>query len=108
MSHLPMLFSALGDPTRFAIVERLMNEGELSVSDIREGQSISAPAISRHLKVLAGSGIVSRRSQAQQRLYSVRPQAIGTISAWTMGHREFWEARLNLLEAALMKEIDRK
>lgn len=108
MSRLPTLFSALSDPTRFAIVERLMKDGELAVSDILKGQEISPPAISRHLKVLVKSGVIDRRVSAQQRLYSVRPQAIETISAWTISHKEFWQASLDRLEAALMKEITRK
>ena len=108
MSQLPNYFSALSDPTRFAIVERLIKDGELPVSDLLEGQTISAPAVSRHLKVLVNAGIVARRASAQQRLYSVRPQAIETISAWTMSHKEFWQASFDRLEAALMKEISRK
>ena len=50
MSNLINTFAALGDDTRFAIVERLLKEGELSAGDIQEGTSISAPAVSRHLK----------------------------------------------------------
>lgn len=108
MAQLTGLFSALSDPTRFAIVERLMAEGEMPVSDLLEGQKISAPAVSRHLKVLVKSGLVTRRASAQQRFYSVRPQAIETISAWTMSHKAFWQASLNRLEMALTQEMSRK
>ncbi|MCB1421483.1 MAG: winged helix-turn-helix transcriptional regulator [Nitratireductor sp.] len=108
MQQLVTTFSALGDPVRFAIVERLLGEGELSAGDIQSGEAISPPAISRHLKVLRRAGIVEQRIEKQRRLYSVRPEAVQAISAWTMSHREFWEASLNRLEAALMKETKRK
>lgn len=108
MSSLTSTFAALGEETRFAIVERLLREGELSAGDLSQGASISAPAFSRHLKVLRKAGIVEQRVEKQRRMYSVRPQAVESISAWTMSHREFWEASLNRLEAALMKEMARK
>ena len=108
MSSLPDTFAALGDSTRFAIVERLLNEGELSAGSLQEGTPISPPAISRHLKVLRQAGIVDRRIDGQRRLYSVRPQAMEAISTWTISHREFWEASLKRLEAALMREMGRK
>lgn len=108
MSELPRLFSALSDPTRFAIVERLMADGEMPVAQLSAGSTISAPAFSRHLKVLTDAGVLNRRTRAQQRLYSVRPEAIQSISAWTMSHREFWEGSLARLEAALAKEMSRK
>lgn len=104
MPNLPTTFAALGDPTRFAIVERLLTEGELSAGAINEGVPISPPAVSRHLKVLREAGVIDQRIDAQRRLYAVRPEAVQTISAWTMSHREFWQASLDRLEAALMKE----
>ncbi len=108
MTNLPQIFSALSDPTRFGIVERLLSDGELPVSQLRSGSSISAPAMSRHLNVLTEAGIVTRRAQAQQRFYSVRPEAIGAISAWTLDHRAFWEASLDQLEAELILEMKDK
>lgn len=108
MSTLPNVFAALGDPTRFAIVERLLTQGALNAGDLQRGTDISAPAISRHLKVLHNAGILDRQVRKQQRIYSVRPEAVQTISAWTISHRDFWEASLNRLEKALMQEINRK
>ena len=85
-----------------------MTDGELPVSELRQNSPISAPAMSRHLKVLTDAGILVRRAKAQQRLYSVRPEAIQTIGAWTMSHRDFWEASMTRLETALIQEMSRK
>ena len=108
MTQLTQTFAALSDPTRFAIVERLLAEGEKSARELREIADISAPAISRHLKVLRKAGVIHQRTAAQRRLYSASPEAIQGISAWTMGHRDFWEGSLNRLHAALVKEKNRK
>ncbi len=104
MSALPAIFAALSDPYRFEIVERLMEEGELSAGEIGDAFDISAPAISRHLSVLHEAGLVERRAQRQQRIYSVKPGAIRKVSDWTLDHRAFWEASLDRLEAALRED----
>jgi DNA-binding transcriptional ArsR family regulator len=108
MSELPLIFAALSEPTRFAIVERLMAEGELPAGAFLDDFDISAPAISRHLNVLSNAGLVTKRVNRQQRLYSARPETIGVVSAWAMGHREFWENSLKRLELALQQEMERK
>ncbi len=108
MSDLSTTFSALGDPTRFAIVERLLNEGELHAGALQEGVNFSAPALSRLMKVLRNAGLVDQRIDKQKRIYSVRPQAVQAISSWTASHREFWQNSLDRLELALMQEKNRK
>ena len=108
MSDLSATFAALGDATRFAIVERLLNEGELSAGRLQEGMVISPPAVSRHLKVLRSAGIVHQRIDRQRRMYSVRPQAVQSIGAWTMSHRDYWKSSLDRLEHALLQESKRK
>lgn len=108
MLQLSPLFAALGDATRFAIVERLLREGELSAGELQRGTELSAPSVSRHLKVLGEAGLVSRRVDRQSRIYAVRPEAIEQVCAWTMSHREFWEASLLRLERAMMQEMRRK
>jgi DNA-binding transcriptional ArsR family regulator len=97
-------FATLGDPTRFAIVERLLNDGELSAGDLQDQADISAPAISRHLKLLRNAGIIQQRVDAQRRMYSVRPETVQAIHAWTMSYRDFWNDSLDKLEASLLKE----
>lgn len=108
MPDLSTLFAALGDPTRFAIVERLLTEGEQPAGELLDASPISAPAISRHLKVLRQAGIVEQRIDRQRRIYSVRPEAVQSIGAWTMSHRQFWQTSLDRLELALQQESDRK
>ncbi len=108
MNDLPSTFAALGDATRFAIVERLLSEGELSAGQLQDGLAISPPAVSRHLKVLRQSGLVNRRIDKQRRIYSARPEAVQSIGAWTMSHREFWTKSLDRLELALKQESSRK
>ncbi len=105
MNQLSPIFAALGDPTRFAIVDRLLQDGELSAGEIAEIAPISPPAFSRHLKVLREAGLVEQRTDRQRRLYSVRPEAVRQISAWTINHREFWETSLGRLEQVLNKEM---
>ena len=94
-------FAALGDATRFAIVEKLLKEGELPAGNLQDVGTISPPAISRHLKVLREAGIIEQRIDKQRRMYSVRPQAVQAIGEWAMTYREFWQASLDRLEAAL-------
>lgn len=101
MSALNTSFAALGDPTRFAIVERLLREGETPAGALQDVGAISAPAISRHLKVLREAGIVAQRIDKQRRLYSVRPEAIKAINDWAMSYRTFWQGSLDRLERAL-------
>jgi DNA-binding transcriptional ArsR family regulator len=105
---LPAIFAALSDATRFAIVERLLLEGELSAGDLQRGTALSGPSVSRHLKVLNDAGLVTRRSERQSRIYAVRPEAIEGVAAWAMSHREFWEASLTRLERAMMQEMNRR
>lgn len=101
---LQQTFSALGDPIRFAIVSRLLDEGELSAGDLQTDAKISAPAFSRHLKVLRTAGVIDQRVDAQRRLYTVRKEAVETIYTWTLNYKEFWESSMNRLEAALLKD----
>lgn len=104
MSELPAVFAALGDATRFAIVEKLMSEGELAVGDLLEVGGISPPAISRHLKVLRTAGIVERRIDQQRRLYSIKPETVQSIEDWTLHYRKFWQQSLDRLETLLAQE----
>jgi DNA-binding transcriptional ArsR family regulator len=98
-SPLDGLFGALADPTRRAIVERLLAKGELSVGDIAAPFAMSTPAISRHLKVLEEAGIVERRIEKQWRFIRVNPTALRPVESWIERQRQFWNGALDRLEA---------
>lgn len=104
MPTLPETFAALGDPTRFAIVERLLRDGELSAGTLHNVADLSAPAMSRHLKVLRQAGVIRQRIDKQRRLYAIEPAALKAINDWAMSYPQFWERSLDRLDAALKKD----
>jgi DNA-binding transcriptional ArsR family regulator len=103
MPELSSLFGALADPTRLAIVERLLREGERSVSEIAKPLPHSLPAISRHIRVLEEAGVLERRVDRQWRRYRVRPQAMRDLDEWMSFYRSFWTASLDRLERSFEK-----
>lgn len=90
-NDLPAVFAALADDTRFAIVNRLLRDGELPVGAIAAPFSVTPPAISRHLRVLESAGLVERRIDRQRRMIRVKPEALDSISAW-LGEQSTAEA----------------
>ncbi len=101
MTDLPDTFAALADETRLAILERLLARGACTAGELGEVAPISAPAISRHLKVLRQAGVITQRVDGPKRIYSANPAALQAISDWTLSHRAFWESSLDRLERAL-------
>lgn len=97
--QLDHVFAALADPTRRAIVERLLAAGELSVSDVAAPFEISAPAITRHLQVLERAGLVERRIERQWRYVRVRTDALERVESWLSRQRRYWTGALDRLEA---------
>src|SRR4029078_11887914 len=93
MDHiaLPTVFGALADPTRLAIVERLLREGERSAGEIAQPFAISKPAIPKHLRVLEDAGLIERRIDRQWRVCRVRPEAIQAVDQWMQRYRAFWD-----------------
>lgn len=105
MPALTTTFAALGNTTRFAIVERLLKEGELAAGDLQDVEEISPPALSRHFKVLVEAGIINQRIDKQRRMYSVRSDAVKDISEWSMSYRKFWDGSFDRLASALKSEV---
>lgn len=97
---LDVMFSALGDPTRRAIVERLAF-GDATVLELAEPFDVSLPAISRHLKVLEEAGLISRGRDAQRRPCRLRPAALERVTAWAEHTRRAWESRFDRLDTYL-------
>jgi DNA-binding transcriptional ArsR family regulator len=99
LPELDRLFAALADPTRRAIVERLLAAGELTVGDVAAPFAISTPAISRHLQVLERAGLIERRIERQWRFVRVRADALAPVESWLSRQRRHWSAALDRLEA---------
>lgn len=93
-------FSALADPTRRAILARLVS-GEASVTELAEPFDISLPAVSKHLKVLERAGLIARNREAQWRRCRLDAGPLKDVSDWLDDYREFWEQRFDRLEAYL-------
>ena len=104
--RLSATFSALADPTRRAILARLAL-GETSVSELAEPFDISLPAVSRHLKVLEGAGLITRGREAQWRPCKLEPKALKSVDDWLERYRKLWEQRLDRLEDYL-RELQAK
>jgi DNA-binding transcriptional ArsR family regulator len=104
MPALSKTFAALADDTRLSLVETLMQRGELPAGALLDIAPISGPAISRHLKILRQAGLVQARVNGPQRLYSVRPEALQTISRWTQSRLDFWQQSLERLDQHLARK----
>ncbi|WP_442583483.1 ArsR/SmtB family transcription factor [Mesorhizobium sp. ASY16-5R] len=98
------VFRALSDPTRRAVFERLA-AGEKNATELREGFGVSQPAISQHLAVLRGAGLIRERREGRHVNYSVEPQGLEPLLGWIERHRAFWPARVDRLKD-LLKEMD--
>ncbi|MGH6952589.1 MAG: ArsR/SmtB family transcription factor [Alphaproteobacteria bacterium] len=96
-------FAALADPTRRAILLRLA-DGESSVGALARPFRISLPAVSRHLKVLEGAGLIRRERDAQWRRCRLEPRGLRPAADWIERYRRFWEGRLDALAAYLESE----
>ena len=92
------LFNALGDPTRFAIVEELPAKGETSAGDLAAPFALSKPAISRHLRVLENAGVIERRVDGAFRKFRVRRESLQAAADWFDQAKRFWTASFDRLE----------
>ena len=95
--QLDRVFAALADPTRRAILARLA-AGEATVNELVAPFGLSQPTISKHLKVLERSGLVSRRRDAQFRPVRLNPAPLAEVAEWLGDYRRFWEESLDRLE----------
>ena len=84
------IFAALADPTRRAILARLM-AGEASVTELAEPFTMSLPAVSKHLKVLERAGLIARGREAQWRPCRLEADPLKEVAEWLEGYRRFWE-----------------
>lgn len=90
-------FAALADPTRRAILARLIS-GECSVTELAEPFDMSMPAVSKHLRVLERAGLIVRGRQAQWRPCRLEAGPLAQVADWAERYRHLWEARLDRLD----------
>lgn len=95
------LFKALADPTRRAIFERLVRDGEQTVHALTDRAGVSQPMVSKHLGVLKLAGLVRDRRQGRETHYSARPQALAPLIDWMSRCGAFWRDRFDRLDTLL-------
>ena len=97
LDDLSMTFAALADPTRRAILARLVS-GEATVTELAEPFAMSGPAVSKHLKVLERAGLITQGRQAQWRPRRIETDRLAAVDAWLGLYRPLWEARFDRME----------
>ncbi|CAN7345858.1 ArsR/SmtB family transcription factor [Devosia sp. LjRoot3] len=97
----------LADPTRFRIVEALV-DGEQAVGDLVRAVDIDQSGVSRHLRILGEAGFVVMRPEGARRLYSLRPEPFQAIDDWVASYRKLWEGRLDRFDAALARKSEER
>jgi DNA-binding transcriptional ArsR family regulator len=93
-------FDVLAEPNRRRILD-LLREQERPVGELVDELAVSQPSVSKHLRVLRDAGFVEVRSDAQRRLYRVRPEPLRLIDEWLAPYRVLWASRLDDLERHL-------
>jgi DNA-binding transcriptional ArsR family regulator len=101
---LSLLFHALADPTRRAILSRLA-EAPARVTDLAAPTGLRLPTVMRHLSVLEESGLISTSKDGRTRTCAMVPEALDPMRTWLDEQRAIWEARLDRLDAFVMKAI---
>ena len=99
---LSLLFAALADPTRRAILARL-SQGEATVNELAQPFDMTLPAVSKHLKVLAHAGLIEQGRQAQWRPCRLQAAPLRRVDAWVEQYRRHWEASFSQLDAYLQE-----
>jgi DNA-binding transcriptional ArsR family regulator len=97
-------FEVLAEPTRRRILDLLLDR-ERPVGDLVKKLKLSQPGVSKHLRVLRDAGLVSVRTEAQRRIYGVRPEQLAEAAEWLEPYRRLWAEHLDALERHLDKEV---
>lgn len=98
-----LVFTALADPTRRAIFQRLSHDGEQTVHVMTGQAGISQPAVSKHLAVLKRAGLVDDRRAGRETHYRVRPEGLAPLVDWMGLYGGFWRDRFDALEDLLSR-----
>lgn len=93
-------YAALAEPHRRVILD-LLRTGERTVTDLVAQLGLSQPGVSKHLKVLRDSGLVTARIDGRQRVYALRPESLVEVAQWLEPYRMLWSSHLDALERHL-------
>ncbi len=104
LDQLSATFAALADPTRRAILARLI-DGEATVNELAAPFPISSQAVGKHLRVLESAGLIERRRTAQLRPSRLRGVALKDAADWLETYREFWEAGFERMDERLREDV---
>lgn len=105
-AKLDLVFGALADPTRRAILARLA-DGEATVNELVEPFELAQPTITKHIKVLEGAGLVTRGREAQFRPVKINAQPLKEASQWLGNYKRCWEESLDQLDTYVKKLIEK-
>ena len=100
VDKLDTTFAALSDPTRRAMIERL-SHGPASVHGLTEPFALSQQMISKHIAYLVRARIVIKTKRGRERVCTLRPEAIKTVSDWAISYRRFWEESFDKLDVVV-------
>jgi DNA-binding transcriptional ArsR family regulator len=98
--HLDLVFSALSDPTRRAMLEKLAH-GASSVTELAEPHDISLPAVSKHLRVLEEAGLIAREVDGRVHRLTLESKPMKDALAWLERYRRFWDTKFDTLDKLL-------
>lgn len=102
-AQLSNVFGALADPTRLAVIERLV-AGPASVSELAKPFDMAGPSFLKHLRVLEQAGVVTSAKAGRVRTVRLAPEALGWVESWVGQHRRAWERRLDNLGTFLKED----
>lgn len=105
--QLSIVFAALADPTRRAILARLA-DGEATVNELAEPFAMSLPAVSKHLKVLERAGLITRGRNAQWRPCRLEPEPLRGVDDWMRDYKRFWDESYQRLDDYLAELQEEK
>lgn len=100
------IFGAVADPTRRAILERLRREGPLSVTELSRPLDMSRQAVTKHLDLLEGAGLIEREVRGRERIHRLSARPLEAIDAWLEPFAAFWDDRLARLRRHLGEDGD--
>jgi DNA-binding transcriptional ArsR family regulator len=103
-----MIFSALADPTRRAVLDLLRRRGRQPAGQIAQAFPVSRPAISKHLRLLRRAHLVEERREGRHRFYQLNPQPLQAVDSWLEQYRVFWQAKLSSLKAFVEAEQEKE